>query len=389
MSTLLQDLRYTFRQLRRNPGFTAVAVLTLALGIGINAIVFSIVNGFLLRPLPVTDPSQLVAIWSEDKKEGSTDLLSYPDYLDYRDHAQVFTGLAGGYLGTPLSVGGGDRPELVWGEMVTGNYFSVLGLQPVVGTLISPDDDRSGGARAVAVLSYDGWRRRFHADPAIVGRTVMINGHSFQIIGVAPRGFRGTRLFGYWPEIWVPMGMHAVALPGSEGLLEVRNSRWMIVFGRLKPGITLAGAQQATSALAARIEHDNPATNRDVGAHLTSAKTPFDDPSAVPPEILRLSAILSLAGVGLVLLIACANIANLLLARAASRRQEIAIRLSLGAAPRRLVRQFLTESLVIAALGGLASFAVLVWTAPLQEAMVPRLPFRVGFDVSIDHRVLG
>jgi predicted permease len=388
MNSLLQDLRYTFRQLRRNPGFTAVAVLTLALGIGINTMVFSIVNGFLLRPLPAADPGRLVALWSQNKKEGSTDAVSYPDFLDYRDQTRVLSGLAG-QAGTPLSVGGGDRPEMVWGEMVTGNYFSVLGLSPVVGSLISSEDDRPAGARAVAVLSYDGWQRRFHADPAIVGRTVLINGHSFQIIGVAPRGFKGTRLFGYWPEIWVPMGMHAVAWPGTEGLLEARNSRWMIVFGRLKPGINLAGAQQAMSALAARIEHDNPATNRDVGVHLASAKTPFDDPSAVPPEILRLSAILSLAGVGLVLLIACANLANLLLARAAGRRQEIAIRLSIGAAPGRLVRQFLTESFVIAALGGIASFAVLAWTEPLQEAMVPRLPFRVGFDVSLDHRVLG
>jgi predicted permease len=388
MSTLLQDLRYTFRQLRRNPGFTAVAVLTLALGIGINTIVFSLVNGFLLRPLPAADPSQLVALWSQDKKEGSTDAVSYPDYVDYRDQAQVFSGLAA-QSGTPLSLGAGDRPEMVWGEMVTGNYFSVLGLRPVAGNLIGADDDRPGGARAVAVLSYESWQHRFHADPTAVGRTVLLNGHSFQIVGVAPRGFKGTRLFGFWPEVWVPMGMHAVAWPGSEGLLEMRNSRWMIVFGRLKPGISLAGAQESMSALAARVEKDNPGTNRDVGIRLVSAKTPFDDPSAVPPEILRLSAILSLAGVGLVLLIACANLANLLLARAAGRRQEIAIRLSLGAAPGRLVRQFLTESLVIAALGGLASFAVMAWTQPLQDAMVPRLPFRVGFDVSVDHRVLG
>jgi predicted permease len=385
---LRQDLRYGLRQLRRSPGFTLVAVLTLALGIGANTIIFGIVNGLLLRPLPVPQPDRLVALFATNRRSGESRTLSFPEYLDYRDRSRVFAGLAA-QQGLPVSVGTGERAEVVWGEIVSENYFSVLGLSPALGRTIQPQDASGLGSDPFVVLSHRLWLSRFGGDREVIGKRVILNGHVFTVVGVAPRGFKGTRKFGFWPDVWVPMMMHAQVLPGSAGLLDDRRSTWVQLFGRLKPGVRLSAASDAATAFAAGLERDFPQINRDRGARLVSARSGFDDPDAAPPQVILLSAALAMGAVGLILLLACANIANLLLARASTRSREIAVRLALGASRARLVRQFFTESLLLALAGGLVGLLLASCASRFEDLMVPRLQFPVGFDVSPDHRVLA
>jgi predicted permease len=385
---LLQDVRYGLRQLRRSPGFTLVAVLTLALGIGANTIIFGIVNGILLRPLPVPQPYRLVALFATNRRSGESRALSYPEYLDYRDRSGIFAGLAA-QQGLPISVGTGERAEVVWGEIVSENYFSVLGLAPALGRTFQPQDASGMGSDPLVVLSHRFWLTRFGGDREVIGKKVSLNGQKFTVVGVAPRGFKGTRMFGFWPDVWVPMMMHAQVMPSSAGLLDDRKGTWLQLFGRLKPGITLSAASAAASTFAALLERDFPESSRDRGARLISARSGFDDPDAVPPQVIIMSATLAMGAVGLILLLACANIANLLLAQASTRSREIAVRRALGASRARLVRQFLTESFLLALAGGVAAIALATWNARITDLMVPRLQFKVGFDVSPDHRVLA
>jgi predicted permease len=388
INVLAQDLRYGLRQVLRSPGFTLVAVLTLALGIGANTVIFSIVNGLLLRPLPVDQPDRLVALYATDRRSGSTRGLSYPEYLDYRDRSGAFAGLAA-QQGVPISLGTGERAEVVWGEIVTENYFSVLGLAPVLGRTFQPQDAAGPGSAPLAVLSHRLWLSRFAGAGDVIGRTVTLNGHAFTIVGVAPPGFKGMRKFGFWPDLWVPITMHAQIMPGSDGLLDDRASGWLQLFGRLKPGLAFSTAAAAAGDFAARLEQTYPETNRERGTRLIPARTGFDDPDGAPPQMILLSAGLAMGAVGLILLLACTNVANLLLARASARSREVAIRLALGASRSRLMRQFLTESLLLALAGGAAGTALAVWSAGIQELMIPRFQFQVGFDTSLDHRVLA
>ncbi len=387
MSDLWGDLRYGLRQLFRNPGFTFVAVLTLALGIGANTVIFSIVNGLLLRPLPVEQADRLVALWATDRRSGETRNLSYPEYLDYRDHGGAFTGLAAQY-GVPISLGTGDRTEVVWGELVSENYFSVVGLAPALGRTFRPQDAAGPNSAPLVVLNHRLWLSRFHGAADVVGKSVILNGHTFTVVGIASPRFNGMRKFGFWPDLWVPISMHAQIMPGSDGLLDDRSTGWLQSFGRLKPGLVLSTAEANTADLAARLEQVHPETNRERGARLLSARAGFDDPDGAPPQIMLLSAGVAMGAVGLILLLACANVANLLLARASARGREVAVRLALGASRARLVRQFLTESLLLALAGGVAGTALALWSAGLQRRLIPRLPFQVGFDTSLDHRVL-
>ncbi len=223
---LLQDVRYGLRQLRRSPGFTLVAVLTLALGIGANTIIFGIVNGILLRPLSVPQPARLVALFATNRRSGESRALSYPEYLDYRDRSGIFAGLAA-QQGLPISVGTGERAEVVWGEIVSENYFSVLGLAPALGRTFQPQDASGLGSDPLVVLSHRLWLSRFGGDREVIGKRLSLNGHGFMVVGVAPRGFTGTRKFGFWPDVWVPMMMHAQVMPGSAGLLADRGSTWL------------------------------------------------------------------------------------------------------------------------------------------------------------------
>jgi hypothetical protein len=253
MSLLVQDLRFAARALAKNPSFAAVAVVTLALGIGANAAIFGAVNGLLFRPLPVREPDRLVALFPLHGQEREPRSWSYPTYLDLRDQGTAFSGVIGQY-GTPLSLSTGDRAEMAWGELVTPNYFSVLGLTPALGRVFGPEDDHWPGSMPYAVLSHAYWKSRFAADARVIGQTIRLNGHPFTVVGVAPPGFTDTQLFAFLPDAWVPLPMHTQVLPGSERWLPTsRGAGVLIVMARLAPGVSLEQAQTATSALFHRL----------------------------------------------------------------------------------------------------------------------------------------
>ena len=385
------DLRYALRAMRRSPGYALAVALTLGAGIGVNGIVVGYVNAILFRPIPARDPDRLVGLFQRDTRTGRIGELGYQDYVDYRERSGAFAGLAG-MSGVPLNVaipgasgpGGGD---MLWGEMVTENYFSVLGTTPAAGRFFQATDAPQG-ANPFVVLSYDCWRRRFRADPDIAGRVIQLNGTAFTITGVAPRGFRGIRMFGFWPEMWVPVGMHAVIEPGSTDKLEGRGGGDLLVFGRMRPGRDRAQTSAAAERFARQLADAYPATNADLTAMLIPAGVGFDHPGYVKPGVLVLSSAVGLFGSLVVLAIICANLANLQLARAAARSRETAIRLSLGCSRARLTRQLLVESAVLALPGCAIALALLQANRGLERYLVPRLQFQVGLAASADVRVL-
>ncbi len=383
------DLRYALRAMRRSPGYTLAVALTLGVGIGVNGIVVGYVNAILFRPIPARDPERLVALFQRDTRTGRIGELGYEDYRDYRDRSGAFAGLAA-MSGVPLNVSVLGEPgtgDMVWGEMVTENYFSVLGTTPAAGRFFQVSDAPQG-ANPLVVLSYDCWRRRFHADPGIAGRVVRVNGTAFTITGVAPRGFRGLRRFGFWPEMWVPIGMHAVIEPGTTGELEGRGGGDLEVFGRMRLGADRAGSTAAVQLFARQLAGAYPATNADLTAMLIPAGVGFDHPAYVKTGILVLSSALGLFGSLVILAIICANLANLQLARAAARARETAIRLSLGCSRSRLVRQLLTESAVVALPGCVIALGLLQINPIADRYLAPRLQFEVGLAASPDARVL-
>jgi putative ABC transport system permease protein len=385
------DLRYALRALRRSPGFAVAVAVTLGLGIGLNGMVVGYVNALLFRPIPAAEPERLVALFQRDTRTGTTGALGYDDYLDYRDRSGVFADLAAS-SGVPLNlvVPGGSGPgagDLVWGEMVTENYFTVLGMHPAAGRFFQAADAPQG-ANPFAVLSYDCWRRRFRGDPGVVGRVVRLNGTAFTITAVAPRGFRGIRRFGFWPAIWVPIGMHAAAQPGATGVLQGRGGGTLFAFGRMKAGFDRGRTAAAAQVFAGQLAAAYPATNADLTALLLSARVGFDHPDFVQPGVLVLSSALGLFGSLAVLAIVCANLANLQLARAATRGREIAIRLSLGCSRARLTRQLLVESSVLALPGCALALALVQANEITERYLTPRLQFEVGLAARSDLRVM-
>jgi predicted permease len=394
MATFLHDLRFGARLLAKTPGFTAIAALSLALGIGANTTIFTLVNAVLLNPLPVDDPSQLVSIWTTDERNQSNQagfgfLQTSPlNFRDLRDQNDVFSGITG-HVGIPLNITGGTgQPEQVFGEMATGNYFSVLGARPQIGRGFLPDEDQTPGAKLVAVLGYGEWQKRYGGDPSIVGRTISLNGNAFTVVGVMPKGFKGTNAIGA-PALWVPYMTYPQTTTGFFRELAEPNSRRGLVFnmtGRLKPGVSVQQAEANLKTIARQLEQEYPNENRGRSVTLIPLAQATINPG-FRDNIVKAGGLL-MTIVGLVLLIACANVANLLLARAAARQKEIAVRLSLGAGRRRLIMQLLTEGTLLALIGGVAGLILAYWAQGLLWSFRPPFLAADAIDLHPDTRVL-
>jgi predicted permease len=383
MNSLLTDLRYAVRALRKRPSFTLVAVLTLALGIGINTTVFSLANAVFLRQLPVRDPHNLVWVFSNNETPNS-----YPDYVEYRKETEIFDGLLA-YDWVPLNLGANGNAERVQGSLVSGNYFEVLGIQPQLGRTISSADDQLQAEAPVAVISDVLWQRQFNKDSNVAGKTLVLNGHTFTVIGVAPNGFVGTEE-AFPREIWIPLSMESVVRPAAANagnganVFSNRGARTLTVMGRLRAGVTMREAQARLNVVAARLAQNYPDTNQNFQLSIYTAG---NGRPAFRTMLKPVTGIL-LGVVGLVLLIACANVANLLLARAAKRRKEVAIRLTLGATRSRLIRYLLTESVLLSCLGGSVGLLLSIWLTSFLTAIKPKVPLPLNVEFHTDWRVL-
>ena len=381
VDAVLRDIRYSARLLRRSPGFAVMAFLTLAIGIGATTAVFSLVNRALLRPLPVERPHELVSL-NNSGARGMLPMFSYPNYVDIRDRAGVFAGLVA-YRFAPLSVSANGVNERLWGYEVSGNYFDVLGVRPVLGRTLSPADDAQRGAHPVVVVSFRYWQQRLGADPAAVGRPVLVNGRSYTLIGVAPRGFFGTEVVAA-PDLWFPLAMQPV-LENGQPQLDDRRSDTVLVIGRRAPGVERPQVAAALDRVAADLAREFPDVNQDKRVVLSAPGFIGD---AMRGPLLGFMGLL-LAVAGLVLLLACVNLASLLLARAIDRRREVAVRLSIGAGRAALVRQLLIESLMLSSTAGAAGLALAWWLVRAAAAIRIPVDIPVVLDLPLDANVLG
>ena len=388
--------KYAFRSLRKNLGFSLIVILTLGFGMGANAAIFSLMDQVLLRRLPVRDPSQLVFLDGPGAFQGRTFnrmTFSYPMYKDFRDRNEVFTGLLARFP-TAMTIAWEGRSERINGDIVSGNYFDVLGVRPALGRVFNDADDRTPGAHPVAVLSYGFWQRRFGGDPAVLDRTLVVNGHPMTIVGVSAAGFNGIQV-GSNSDVVVPMMMKAQMTPTWNDL-DNRRSRWVTIMGRLKPGVTAEAAEVQLNVVYKPINEEEVkaipnasetfrqrfvSKHLDVltaGTGLSDMRTQFSTPLVV-----------LMCMVGVVLLIACANVANLLLARSTSRQKEIAVRLALGASRARIARQHFIESLILAGAGAVVGLVLAVVTGRLLLAALPGDPASQALTATPDLRVVA
>jgi putative ABC transport system permease protein len=384
MANLRQDFTYTLRRLSKTPGFVLAVVLSIGIGIATNATIFSIVSRFVLRPAPVGDPATLLSLHTTHDGDDCCNNFSMPTYLDVRDQAKSFSGVAANDELVPASIGGRGEPERAWGQATTANYFDVARIGMTLGRGFLPSEEH----QPVIVLGHRLWQRRFASDHNIIGKPVTLSGHPYTVVGVAPPGFHGLDIV-LDPEFWVPLGNVAQLAPmGDVGKVDTeidRGNHWLAVIGRLKPGVTTTQAAAELHTLAGHYATAYPKTDKGGGFLLSQA-------GSLPPgrdhsTILMFLAILSVA-VLLVLCIACANVANLLLAKGVARQREMAIRLALGAARTKLLRQMLLESILMALGGGLVGILLALWATGTLSAFRVPAPVPLDMSVAVDWRVL-
>jgi predicted permease len=392
---IVRDARYGLRSLRRSPAFAAIAVVSLAMGIGANAAIFSIVNSLLLRPRPVAHPDELVELYVGDPNH-PYETCSYPSYTELRDVNGVFTGLAA-YSLRQFTLTDERHAEQVWGEAVSGNYFDVLGLSTANGRMLLPDDDRQFDGTPGAVISDGLWRRRYNADPNLIGRTIAINGHQLTVVGIVAPPYTGM-LRGLASEVWVPLNVMPVVEPSRSRIL-TRDSRWLMLVGRLKSDATIDSARARFSLLSREMQQRHPEEWRWLRPETGTVRELFvsvlrERDTRVHPSVRDAAyAVVALlvALVNLVLLVACMNLASMLLVQAAARRKEIAVRLALGASRGRLVRQLIIESVQLAMVAGVIGIGLTVWLLGALVAFMPSFPegVRLALDLRMDWRVLA
>ena len=382
MRTLWQDIKFGARALRKSPGFTLVAVVSLAVGIGANTTIFSLVNAALLRPLPgVAEESRVVDVSRTTREGDSFSQMSYPDYEYFRDHARSFKGLAA-YTFLPVDVTAGGEAQRAHGLLISSNYFDVLGARPARGRFFLPEEDRAGAPPA-AVISHTLWRARMGAAEDAVGKQIALNGKQFTIVGVAPEGFKSPFIY-LSPDVFVPLHTQSEAMPGRD-MLSDRSAGWLGVRGRLNDDASIEQAGAELNVLAGQLQSEFAEDERGMGA---SVRPVGHVPGEVRSAVVGFMATLSVV-VGLVLLVACANVAGMLLARSSSRRREMAIRAAMGATRVRVIRQLLTESLLLFLCGGSLGVLLAVWMNDLVLAFRPTGSLSVAFELNVDWRVLA
>lgn len=393
MHTLWQDVRFALRILIKNPGFSVIAILSLALGIGANTTIFTVVNAILLNPLPVKQISRVVQVDTVDTKTRVTAAnvtklgMSYPNFQDYAREGKLFSGLSCVVGPLPLTWSGGAEPKQIFGQMVSANYFAVLGLRPFAGRFFLPDEDTKPGGNNLVVLSYSLWVNKFGSDPSVVNKVVTLNATSYSVIGVAPRGFKGAFTFGNAEQVWLPVSMYPQVLAGFfKDNFNDRRFLTTAVIGRIKDGVSLNEAEASLKTIASNLEREFPKDN----ASRSVALTPLAEAAVGVNnrDQFVLAGGLMMAIVGLVLLIACANLANLLLAQSASRQKEIGLRAALGASQIRMARQLLTESMVLAMLSGVVGLAIAYAGRAVLWSFRPPFILDGDVDLRFDSHVL-